>query len=44
MDVVGSYLKWKAIELSYKGAKKVIKNQQKKKAEQKVRQATRHTA
>ncbi len=35
-EFVGGYLKWKAIELSYKGIKMVISRQKKKKAEKKA--------
>ena len=32
-EVIGGYLKWKAIELSYKGAKKIAKKLKQKRAE-----------
>lgn len=35
-EVVGSYLKWKALELSYKGISLVVKKRKKKKAERKA--------
>lgn len=31
-EIVGSYLKWKAMELSYKGIKLIVKKQKEKKA------------
>jgi len=35
-EVLGSYLKWKALELSYKGVSLVVKKRKKKKAERKA--------
>lgn len=33
-ELIGSYLKWKAMELSYKGVKHIVKKQREKKATQ----------
>ena len=35
-EVVGNYLKWKALELSYKGISLVVKKRKKKKAERRA--------
>jgi hypothetical protein len=33
VEVIGGYLKWKAVELSYKGIRRIIKNRRKDKGE-----------
>lgn len=40
-ELIGGYLKWKAIELSYKGIKLIVKRQKRKKAERIAEAAAR---
>ncbi len=42
-EFIGSYLKWKAVELSYMGLTFIIRRQKKKKAERKAQEATSKT-
>ncbi len=39
-EMIGGYLKWKAIELTYKGIKLIVKRQKRKKAEKLVKDST----